>query len=216
MNAKKKPFLVNEKEDIIFETFGERLSHLMKSCGLTPSAIQKSFQIPEATIRSWMTSNKTIRIENIEKLIKIFENKSIHIDINWLIHGKEESFAVLNKNNHPFEIASDNILMIEEAQNYRSLYQDSITHRIGSNINHFKENDIVGGRLLDKPLWIKSIGRYCICEKNLESGLFLSIPYNNEKSIYFLDLYLNTLHPSDEIKSCFPVVWHRTHDVERS
>ena len=215
IKSKTKLKLVNEDEIESHKTFGERLSYIMKSFGITPTYIQNNYQIPEATVRSWMNSNKTIKINNIDKLMSIFKDKSIHIDVNWLTSGGENKFSIVTKNDL-FEIPSDKFLMIEEAQNYRSLYEDSITHRILSNIAHFKENDLVGGRLLNENLWKNALGKYCICETILESGLFLSIVYNDDDILYFVDLYSNILHNYKKIKSCYPIVWHRNPDVERS
>lgn len=211
---------IKEHNNAEFETFGERLKFLISNSGLNPTTIQKKYGIPEATIRSWLKSKKTIKIDNVDKIVNVFKDSGIEFDINWLINGKRsnEIFTVQNsKNTSNDTSADDSILMLDESQKYKSLYDDAITFRVPIAFSNFIEGDMIGGRKILNDIWKHAVGRVCISERIDLPGLFISIPYINEEDnlLYFLDVQFNKLYSQNVIKFCAPIVWHRSQDIER-
>lgn len=77
-------------------TVGQKLQHIRHNLSLTRGQLSKLSNAKEGTIKTWEIGKKAISINNLIRLINIFESFGVKVDLNWLLNHKEADYQELS------------------------------------------------------------------------------------------------------------------------
>jgi len=214
-------------EKNILGSVSERLKRLRKTLNLSRSFLSKKYGLSPDTLKSWENNQSNITKKGLEKCIDIYGNEGLLVSQEWLLTGKGlEPKTLLNINQYlkqqesglEQESINDEILLIQEADFFKSLSKNSVVIMVTNNdmLPFYQPGDYVGGRFNQNKNIESIIGSNCIVKidskilirrltKNESGGvnLITTNPYYgslSEPVIYDLEIEPNKIAP---------ILWHR-------
>ncbi|WP_158996608.1 hypothetical protein [Pigmentibacter ruber] len=207
---------INTKE------LADRILRIRKFLNLSRPDLEKKYNIPEISLKSWENGIRTIKETNLDMLINIYQKYNNDISPIWIRYGIGEMLATNNSNDKFSKITNSlrlehnldkEINSIEFDSNDESIVQELLSY-IDNNKNIvlvkisgqnmkpiYNCGDYVGGKIIRDSNLFKNYANTDVIVKTIDDKLFvrrLSLPINFEKSIY----NLHAVNLENEIEPC--------------
>jgi hypothetical protein len=156
------------------DTPGARLKYLRSILRLTRAYIEKKYNLPEITLKSWENSMIKISKNGIKRCVAVYKNEGLIVDESWIADGKGLDPTVRLSLGHyfamPSEIvnlpidADDEVAMMRDAQEFRERYSNAVVMIVSNDemSPHYRAGDYVGGRLKNSNELDCIINKDCI------------------------------------------------------